>query len=206
MAAVRVWSCYWLPRHPVRNGLLPHVWQQALCLPRAPLTTCPGRAEKPQLPAAPGTPLTALGWGDTRPGTFSPSETLQQVRAGLGSCIWAVLSICSAVVPWDCARAFALLGCIRHSAPGIAGCGPARQACRTLPRHSDSLPCCACPAVPALQLDLALRPLRVCQAVFPKSPGYRQPENTLICAGGCVGRLLSAVRALPAPASRLVCS
>ncbi|KAI7836808.1 hypothetical protein COHA_009352 [Chlorella ohadii] len=74
----------------------------------------PPFVQKPQLPAAPGTPLTALGWGDTRPGTFSPSETLQQ-------------------------------------------------------------------------LDLALRPLRVCQAVFPKSPGYRQPENTLICAGNAPG-------------------
>jgi secreted trypsin-like serine protease len=79
-----------------------------------PHVQLPPFIQKPQLPAATGTPLTALGWGDTRPGTFSPSEPLQQ-------------------------------------------------------------------------LDLALRPLRVCQQVFPKVPGYRSPENTLICAGNAPG-------------------
>lgn len=62
----------------------------ALCVKLLPLVCrqpaaayqCTTRlAEKPQLPVAPGTRLTALGWGDTRPGTFSPSEPLQQVRS-----------------------------------------------------------------------------------------------------------------------------
>lgn len=114
--------------------------------------------EKPRLPVPPGTRLTALGWGDTRPGTFSPSEPLQQVRP----------SCCS--------------GCTRLRVAALRRGGTLWSAGGLL-HHSTRAPQRR-PSLPYAQLELALRPLRACQRVFPKSPGYRKPENMLICAGG----------------------
>lgn len=83
-------------------------------------------------------------------------------------------------------------------------------ACRCrLPSHCRCCCCCvswvscqtgpslAAPPAPAVQLELALRPLRVCQRVFPKIPGYRKPDNTLFCAGGQCGAAAGGMQKLP---------
>ena len=66
-----------------------------------------------------------------------------------------------------------------------------------VPWASENGPSLTASPAPAVQLELALRPLRVCQRVFPKIPGYRKPDNTLFCAGGQCGAAAGGMQQLP---------